>query len=81
MFVFQQDDIKENVTSSEMTFVPTTDDNGKSITCRAENPQVPKMALEEYFILKVVCESFNIFFINLFISPLYLIKSYTMFIE
>ncbi|KAL4090442.1 hypothetical protein QTP88_025277 [Uroleucon formosanum] len=52
--MFQQDDVKENVTSSEMTFVPTTDDNGKSITCRAENPQVPKMALEDNFILKVV---------------------------
>ncbi|XP_022183583.1 hemicentin-1-like [Myzus persicae] len=50
----KQDDVKENVTSSEMTFVPTTDDNGKSITCRAENPQVPKMALEDNFILKVV---------------------------
>jgi len=55
-FVFQQDDVKENVTTSEMTFVPTTDDNGKSITCRAENPQAPTMFIEANWILKVVCK-------------------------
>lgn len=54
---FLQDDIKENVTSSELTFVPTTDDNGKSITCKAENPQMPTMFVEANWILKVVCES------------------------
>ncbi|XP_050440187.1 kin of IRRE-like protein 3 isoform X2 [Adelges cooleyi] len=48
------DDIKENVTTSEITFVPTTDDNGKSITCRAENPQVPTLVAETNWVLKVV---------------------------
>ncbi|VVC44480.1 Fibronectin type III,Immunoglobulin subtype,Immunoglobulin-like domain,Immunoglobulin-like [Cinara cedri] len=48
------DDTKENSTTSEITFVPTTDDNGKSITCKAENPSMSQMAVETNFILKVV---------------------------
>lgn len=54
--MFQADDVKENVTTSEMTFVPTTDDNGKLITCRAENPLVPTMTVEAHWILEVVCK-------------------------
>ncbi|XP_050526353.1 nephrin isoform X2 [Daktulosphaira vitifoliae] len=48
------DEVNENVTSSEITFVPTTDDNGKSITCRAENPQVPSLVAEANWVLRVV---------------------------
>lgn len=59
--MFQADDVKENVTTSEMTFVPTTDDNGKSITCRAENPQVPSKTIEAHWMLEVVCKYYQFF--------------------
>ncbi|XP_050319373.1 neural cell adhesion molecule 1-B isoform X3 [Bactrocera neohumeralis] len=49
-----KDDISKNVTRSELSFVPTTDDDGKSITCRAENPNVNGLYLETMWKLNVV---------------------------
>ncbi|XP_075150849.1 sidestep II transmembrane protein [Haematobia irritans] len=49
-----KDDISNNTTHSELSFVPTTDDDGKSITCRAENPNVNGLYLETMWKLNVV---------------------------
>lgn len=46
----------ENVTLSELSFVPTTEDDGKSITCRAENPNVTGLFLETSWKIDVVCK-------------------------
>ncbi|KAL9931118.1 sidestep II transmembrane protein isoform 2-T3 [Glossina fuscipes fuscipes] len=49
-----KDEISNNTTRSELSFVPTTDDDGKSITCRAENPNVNGLYLETMWKLNVV---------------------------
>lgn len=51
-----QGETRENVTISELSFVPTTDDDGKSIICRAENPKVAGLSMEASWTLDVVCE-------------------------
>ncbi|XP_060524523.1 nephrin [Cylas formicarius] len=43
-----------NMTISELSFVPTTEDDGKSITCRAENPNVTGLFLETSWKIDVV---------------------------
>ncbi|KAH1001175.1 hypothetical protein HUJ04_013422 [Dendroctonus ponderosae] len=43
-----------NVTISELSFVPTTEDDGKYITCRAENPNVTGLFLETSWKIDVV---------------------------
>lgn len=55
-FISLQEDIRDNVTVSELSFVPTTEDDGKSITCRAENPNVTGLFLESSWKINVVCE-------------------------
>ncbi|CAH1124419.1 unnamed protein product [Ceutorhynchus assimilis] len=49
-----KEDTMENVTISELSFVPTTEDDGKSITCRAENPNVTGLFLETSWKIDVV---------------------------
>ncbi|XP_055848345.1 uncharacterized protein LOC129913608 isoform X2 [Episyrphus balteatus] len=49
-----KDEILNNTTHSELSFVPTTDDDGKSITCRSENPNVNGLFLETLWKLNVV---------------------------
>lgn len=53
-----QDETLNNTTRSELSFVPSTEDDGKSITCRAENPKVTGLFLETTWKLDVVCKSF-----------------------
>lgn len=53
---FSQEETRENATISELSFVPTTEDDGKSITCRAENPNVTGLFLETSWKINVVCE-------------------------
>ncbi|XP_066907688.1 nephrin [Halyomorpha halys] len=43
-----------NITTSRLTFIPTTDDDGKPITCRAENPNVTGLYLDTNWNLHVV---------------------------
>lgn len=46
-----------NITKSVLNFVPTTEDDGKSITCRAENPKIPgQSALETSWKIEVICK-------------------------
>lgn len=54
--LFVQEETRENVTISELSFVPTTEDDGKSITCRAENPNVTGLYLETSWQIDVVCK-------------------------
>ncbi|KAL1502267.1 hypothetical protein ABEB36_007433 [Hypothenemus hampei] len=49
-----KEETRENVTISELSFVPTTEDDGKSITCRAENPNVPGFVQETSWKINVV---------------------------
>lgn len=56
LLLLLQDDTSNNTTRSELSFVPTTDDDGKSITCRAENPNVNGLYLETMWKLNVVCK-------------------------
>ncbi|XP_058060539.1 protein turtle homolog A-like [Anopheles bellator] len=49
-----KEEILNNTTRSELSFVPTTDDDGKLITCRAENPNVTGLFLETSWKIEVV---------------------------
>ncbi|XP_037957726.1 neural cell adhesion molecule 1-A [Teleopsis dalmanni] len=49
-----KDEVSKNTTRSELSFVPITDDDNKSITCRAENPNVNGLYLETMWKLNVV---------------------------
>ncbi|XP_069700710.1 neural cell adhesion molecule 2-like [Periplaneta americana] len=49
-----KEDTRENVTVSDLSFVPTTEDDGKSITCRAENPNITGAFLEASWKIDVV---------------------------
>ncbi|XP_055644329.1 neural cell adhesion molecule 1-like [Toxorhynchites rutilus septentrionalis] len=49
-----KEEILNNTTKSELSFVPTTEDDGKLITCRAENPNVTGLFLETSWKIEVV---------------------------
>ncbi|CAG9769833.1 unnamed protein product [Ceutorhynchus assimilis] len=49
-----KEDIMENVTISQLSFVPSTEDDAKSITCRAENPNATGLFLETSWNINVV---------------------------
>lgn len=54
--IHSQDEALTNITKSVLNFVPTTEDDGKSITCRAENPKVSGLFLETTWKIEVICE-------------------------
>ncbi|XP_065084248.1 protein turtle homolog A-like [Ochlerotatus camptorhynchus] len=43
-----------NTTRSQLNFIPSTEDDGKLITCRAENPNVTGLYLEDAWKIEVV---------------------------
>lgn len=47
---------RSNSTISKLALVLGKDDNGKRLTCRAENPRFPGGVLEEAEILDVACK-------------------------
>ncbi|XP_025832974.1 hemicentin-1 [Agrilus planipennis] len=49
-----REETKDNITTSILSFVPTTEDDEKSITCRAENPKVSGLFLETSWKIGVV---------------------------
>nr|CAI5829045.1 unnamed protein product [Callosobruchus analis] len=55
LFLFQFSE-KNNHSLSILTFVPVIDDDGKYLTCRAENPSIPDSALEDKWRLNVHCK-------------------------
>lgn len=54
--MYFQDEALTNVTKSILNFVPTTEDDGKSITCRAENPKVSGLFQETTWKIEVICK-------------------------
>ena len=67
-----------NSTTSTLTFTPVSDDNGKYLSCRAENNLIHSSAIEDGWTLEVYCEyqfCFDYFhfthfhFINLYYIP------------
>ena len=48
--------VDHNTTTSTLSFAPTTEDDGKTLTCRAENPNVNGLFLETDWKMNVVCE-------------------------
>lgn len=54
-FLFQYSE-QNNQTLSILTFVPVIDDDGKYLTCRAENTMIADSALEDKWRLNVHCK-------------------------
>ncbi|CAG2057959.1 unnamed protein product, partial [Timema podura] len=50
----KDEETRENVTVSDLSFIPGTEDDGKSITCRAENPNITHGYLEASWKIDVV---------------------------
>lgn len=53
LFCEFQYELKNNHTLSVLNFVPTINDDGKYLTCRAENPVIPDSAMEDKWLLDV----------------------------
>ena len=47
---------KNNETTSILNFVPSIEDNGKMLTCHAENPNVAGMFIEDSWNMSVFCK-------------------------
>jgi hypothetical protein len=47
---------KNNQTTSILNFVPSIEDNGKMLTCHAENPNVAGMFVEDNWNMSVFCK-------------------------
>jgi CD80-like C2-set immunoglobulin domain len=47
--------VTSNSTVSTLMYTPTTEDDGKTITCRAENPKVTGLFLETTWTMSVYC--------------------------
>lgn len=54
--VLESHSADSNVTISTVTFIPEISDNGKHLSCRADNPTIPASALEEGIRLHVNCK-------------------------
>ena len=52
-----ESDEVENVTRSSLGLVPSIEDDGEKITCKAENPWVPRTFVEDSWVLHVVCKT------------------------
>lgn len=53
---------KNNETTSILNFVPSIEDNGKMLTCHAENPNVAGMFVEDSWNMSVFCELKTLWF-------------------
>lgn len=51
-----RDYTKNNQTTSILNFVPAIEDNGKTLTCHSENPNVAGMFIEDNWNMSVFCE-------------------------
>lgn len=54
--VVLQEEQRDNLTVSVMSFVPTLEDDNKPLSCRAENPNVTSLALDTSWTISVVCK-------------------------
>uniref|UniRef100_A0A2A4JNM7 Ig-like domain-containing protein n=1 Tax=Heliothis virescens TaxID=7102 RepID=A0A2A4JNM7_HELVI len=48
------EELRDNLTVSVMSFVPTLDDDGKPLTCRADNPNVTSLSIDTSWTISVV---------------------------
>lgn len=46
-----------SVTTNFLAFVPSVEDNGKSLSCSATNPQFPQFQLKDGWNMNVLCKS------------------------
>lgn len=51
-----RDYTEKNQSISVLNFVPSIEDNGKTLTCHAENPNVAGMFIEDNWNMSVFCE-------------------------
>lgn len=51
-----------NLTVSTLHLVPTPNDDGKILSCRAENPAVPNSAIEDEWTIRVHCKYIIIYY-------------------
>lgn len=56
VFIFLQHSEEGNESVSVLSFIPVIDDDGKYLTCRAENPEINDSALEDRWRLNVHCK-------------------------
>lgn len=54
--VYWQHSEDGNQSVSILSFTPAIDDDGKYLTCRAENPWIADSALEDKWMLNVQCK-------------------------
>jgi hypothetical protein len=55
VFLYLQYSESNNQSLSVLTFIPTIDDDGKYLTCKAENPFIPESGIEDKWRLVVHC--------------------------
>lgn len=55
IIVFQQTE-DEGQTLSVLKFIPSIEDDGKYLTCRAENPSIADSTIEDKWLLNVECK-------------------------
>ncbi|KAH9368507.1 hypothetical protein HPB48_007254 [Haemaphysalis longicornis] len=55
-FVRDNVSVGENLTTSTVSFAPSTDDHGKYLSCRADNPLLSGAGLEDGWTLNIQCE-------------------------
>lgn len=53
---FQFSENPDNQSLSVLTYTPAIDDDGKYLTCRAENPHIENSAIEDKWSLVVYCK-------------------------
>lgn len=54
-----------NVTKSILHFHPRPSDHGKTLTCRAENTELPHAAIEDHWKLVIHCKENNLIYVAL----------------
>lgn len=56
-----------NVTTSTLTFTPVSEDNGKYLSCRAENPAIPVSGIEDGWRINVHCELHFVYYTVMYV--------------